>query len=145
MNFEQLRSSQRLFESNLVGTDGTLEDLNSVQFSLERGVIGEAREALDALALHGMHSEEFRNEVIDVIVFLSTVLNHIDMAQEEIEERTRRIVVKNFIKYHPRNFSGRTVSEGMKHSREIWNKEEETSIIPYVQQQKSIVVYQSTP
>lgn len=136
MNFETLREMQKVFEANLQGTDGTLEDLNDVKHSLERGILGEGGEALEALMLFGIASEEFRNEVIDIWVFFGTLLNHIGMSKEELEDRTRRIVTKNFIKYHPRNFEGRTVQDGVAHSRSIWNKED-------VVQQNSIVLYQA--
>lgn len=128
MNLSELRKHQTIFESNLVGTDGSLADKNSVKYSLERGVIGEGQEAIEALALHGVMSEEFRNEIVDMFVFFATILNHIGMTEAELEERTRRIVVKNFIKYHPRNFEGRTLNEGLSHSRSIWNKQEEPSL-----------------
>lgn len=120
MNFEQLREKQLLFESNLVGTDKSLAELNTPEHSLKRGIIGEAVEAIEALELHGELSEEFRNEVCDVMIFFATLLNHIGMSQEELEDRTRKIVTKNFIKYSPSNMEGRTIAEGMAHSRDIF-------------------------
>jgi hypothetical protein len=47
--FEWLILRQILFETNLIATDGTLHDHNTVQYGITRGVIGEAQEALEYL------------------------------------------------------------------------------------------------
>lgn len=128
MSLEHVRSLQETFESNLQGTDTDLKSVNTAAYSLERGIIGEGYEALEALSLYGVCSEEFRNEIVDIYVFFASLLNHINMSAEELADRSRRIVFKNFIKYHPRNFEGRTVKEGLEHSRSLWNKPEEVLV-----------------
>jgi len=115
-----VRERQDSFEKALVGTDGSLYDINGAEYALERGIIGEAYEALEALMVYGMHSEEFRSEVVDIFNFFCSLLNHIDMSEEELAYWAGRIMLKNHIKYTPKNFEGRTVMEGLEHSREIW-------------------------
>lgn len=123
MRFKEIRERQRQFEDNLVGTDGSLKDHNTPEHALKRGIIGEAQEALEALHEHGEDSEEFRQEIVDILVFFATLLNHLNMDEEEIHERSGRIIRKNFLKYHPRNFEGRTVAEGMQYSKDIFNED----------------------
>lgn len=118
--FTAVREKQDSFEKALVGTDGSLYDINGAEYALERGIIGEAYEALEALTAYGMHSEEFRSEVVDIFNFFCSLLNHIEMSEQELAYWAGRILLKNHIKYHPRNFEGRTVMEGLEHSREIW-------------------------
>jgi NTP pyrophosphatase (non-canonical NTP hydrolase) len=120
MTFEELREKQRLFESNLIGTDGDLSDHNTPEKCLNRGIIGEAIEALESLERDGVLSNDFREEITDIYIFMASLLNHIHMSQEELENRTRIKVTKNFIKYSPLNFTDRTVSEGLSHSRDIF-------------------------
>jgi NTP pyrophosphatase (non-canonical NTP hydrolase) len=121
MNFAELRQRQIQFEDNLEGTDGKLADLNTPEYILQRGIIGEANEALDALS-HGVNSDEFRDEITDIIVFIASLLNHIGMSQEELEQRTERIVVKNFVKYRPLEFVGVTLQEGVQKCRDNFVK-----------------------
>jgi len=118
MKFAEVRRLQKLFESNLVGTDGSLEDKNTPEYALKRGVIGEATEALQALKEHGADSPEFRSEIADIFVFLATLLNHLSMSDEELEDLMRRKMMINFSKYRPEDFANKTVSEGIRQARE---------------------------
>lgn len=120
MQLARLMELQKLFEENLVGTDGSLYDANTPQFSLERGIIGEGYEAIEALTLFGIASDEFRNELVDIYVFFASLLVKVGMTEEELEERSRRIVVKNFIKYRPEYFEDSTVREAMQKARDNW-------------------------
>lgn len=116
------REKQALFESNLVGTDMPLSELNTPEYILDRGILGEAKEALDEFMESGVDSEKFRDEVADLFIFFGSLLNHIGMDDDELERRVVRKVFINFLKYHPRNMEGKTISDGMQHSRDIWSK-----------------------
>ena len=122
LTFQQVRDLQRKFESNLVGTDHSLAELNTPDYSLERGVIGEANEALEALTSQGMFSEAFRDEIVDIIIFLATILNHINMSEEEMNHRLGRIVTKNFIKYRPETVVYSSIRDGMGQCRDNFEK-----------------------
>lgn len=120
MNFDELRLRQAQFDSNIHGKEGDLSQLNTPQYILERGVVGEAIETMQALALYGAQSEEFRSEVVDIWVFFASLLNHIGMTNEELEERTRRIVTKNFIKYPATYDPDKPLLQIMKDHKEAW-------------------------
>jgi len=117
-----VREKQILFESNLVGTDMSLAELNTAEYILRRGMLGEAREALEELVKDGAESDSFRDEIADLFIFFASLLNHIGMDDDELERRVVRKVMINFLKYHPRNMEGKTIVDGMKHSRDIWEK-----------------------
>lgn len=121
MNLEAVREKQLLFENNLQGTDMSLADLNTPEYSLKRGIIGEAFEALESLEEKGELSDEFRNEVVDIYIFFATLLNHIGMSQEELETRTRVKVTRNFIKYRPDTVAEVPILEGMQQCRDNFN------------------------
>ena len=76
MDFEQLRASQVLYESNLVAQDTDLKALNTPEYLLKRGILGEAIEAYEAITAQGLgvDSDEFRNELIDIVVFFELVV-----------------------------------------------------------------------
>lgn len=118
-----VREKQRLFESNLVGTDMSLAELNTAAYILERGMLGEAAEALEELVEEGAESDKFRDEIADLFIFFGSLLNHIGMTDDELERRVVRKVMVNFLKYHPRNMEGKTIEEGMLYSRSLWNKD----------------------
>jgi hypothetical protein len=82
MTFLQLQESQRLFERGLVGTDGALVDLDEPAYLLERGIIGEAHEAIEALHTIGHESDSFRDEMIDIVVFISALFNHVGIRRK---------------------------------------------------------------
>lgn len=82
MTFLQLQESQRLFERGLVGTDGALADLDEPAYLLERGIIGEAHEAVEALHTVGPESDSFRDEMIDIVVFISALFNHVGIRRK---------------------------------------------------------------
>lgn len=92
MDFEQLRESQRLYESNLVAKDTDLKTLNTPEYLLQRGILGEAIEALEEITVHGLgvDSDDFRHELIDIVVFLSSLFNHIELYEAEIHDRVLR-------------------------------------------------------
>lgn len=117
MNLQEIRDKQELFENNLVGTDKSLAELNTPEYALERGIIGEALEALEAIK-NGIYSDEFRDEVVDILVFYATLLNHIGMSNEELENRARIKVVRNFVKYRPDVVADFPIEEGIRVSRE---------------------------
>ena len=71
MDFAQLRESQLLYESNLVARNTDLKTLNTPEYLLKRGILGEATEALEAITVQSLsvESNEFRHELIDIVVF----------------------------------------------------------------------------
>lgn len=93
MDFRQLRESQVLYESNLVAKDTDLKTLNTPEYLLKRGIHDEATEALEAITVLGLgvDSDEFRNELIDIVVFLSSLFNHIEMDEAEIHQRAQQV------------------------------------------------------
>lgn len=120
MQLNEVRHYQAVFETNIIGSDGDLSTLNTEGFILERGIVGEAIEAMQALEICGVNSDEFRNEVVDIYVFFASLLNHIGMSDEELQERTRRIITKNFIKY-PATYAPETpVKDVMRGHKENW-------------------------
>lgn len=123
MDFKEVRQKQLLFEENLVGTDHPLANLNTPEYSLERGILGESAEALEALEKYGMLSDEFRNEIVDIYIFFATLLNHIGMSEEELETRTRIKVLRNFIKYDPDVVSNYPIKEGMSVCKDNFNQD----------------------
>lgn len=123
MTFWEASMLQKIFESNLVGTDGTLEDLNSAEYALSRGIMGEAQEALDAIKDHGLQSQQVKKEIADIFIFLGTLINKVGMTQAEVEYLIARKMMINFIKYKPENIDGRTVAEGMAHSRDLYQND----------------------
>ncbi len=108
-------ADQADFEASLVGIDGTLADYNSPEFILARGIIGEATEALTDLT-HGMLSGA-KFEAVDVLIFLSSLFNHLGMTAEEVEMIAKVKMEHNRHKYAPEHFQGRTVEEGIKLAR----------------------------
>lgn len=121
MNLKEVREKQLLFENNLQGSDMSLADLNTPAYALERGIIGEATEALESLDEKGELSDEFRNEVVDIYIFFATLLNHIGMSEEELENRARVKVTRNFIKYRPDTVAEVPIAEGMRQCRDNFN------------------------
>ena len=114
-----LMAHQKDFEQSRVGTDGTLEDFNTPEYALIRGVIGEAQEALEALA-HGT-LDHTKVESVDILIFLCTLFNHLGMTADEVEELAREKMEHNYTKYDASHFENRTIQEGIIYSREVWN------------------------
>lgn len=82
-----MRLLQAEFEK-LRGLHGqTLGKLNNPHYLLKRGIIGEAGEANEALVdpEKGDKSEAFKNEVVDILVFIGNLLNRAEMSQEQFE------------------------------------------------------------
>ncbi len=126
-----LMTQQLLFELSIVGTDGSLLSHNTLEHGLTRGVIGEAQEALEALKLL-KETEVFtpdqtelltelehhlKVELCDILVFLGSVFVHAGMSPQEVMELTMEKMQSNERKYDPSNFTGKTISEGIKYSR----------------------------
>lgn len=89
MNFDEMRQSQIEFEKNLVAKDMALADLNEPVYLLERGVIGESKEAHEALndPNRGINSMAFKSEMIDILVFIGSLLNHGHISETELHTR----------------------------------------------------------
>lgn len=115
-----LMAAQRVFEEYVKGTDGTLRQHNTPEIILRRGVIGEAEEALEALR-SGNH-RELLIECVDVLIFISSIFNHLDCTPDQINQIATQKMMSNFIKYNHENFEGRTIAEGLAHSRAIWSE-----------------------
>jgi NTP pyrophosphatase (non-canonical NTP hydrolase) len=134
--FEWLILRQIFFETNLIATDGTLHDHNTVQYGITRGVIGEAQEALEYLekireveiltpdneALLAELREALKFELADIVVFLASVVHHAGMTPAELIDKTATKMDRNFQKYDQGNFDGRTIKEGIQLSRDKWDR-----------------------
>jgi hypothetical protein len=112
---EGIMADQKEFEESLVGTDGTLADYNTPEFILARGIIGEATEALTDLTHGTLSGAKF--EAVDVLIFLSSLFNHLEMTAEEVEMIAKVKMEHNRHKYAPHFFEGRTVKEGIAEAR----------------------------
>lgn len=110
---------QEHFESTRVGTDMSLAELNTPEYILERGIIGEAREALEALS-HGMMAEA-QEEAIDVMIFLASLFNHLDMSAAEVEEMAIIKMSSNYEKYANQHIRDKTIKEGLKYAKQKYN------------------------
>jgi hypothetical protein len=115
-----LMAKQEQFEDSLVGTDGSLRQHNTAEYALKRGVIGEAEEALESLEEGDIEGAKL--EAVDVLIFLSTLFNHLNVTYDEVLELGRKKMATNFSKYRPEYFAGMTVDEGVKKSRDLWTK-----------------------
>lgn len=113
------------FEASILGNDGTLAELNSPTHAIERGIIGEAQEALEAVR-DGM-MEHAKEEAADVLIFLCTFFNHLGMSYEEVCELSQKKMEKNRIKYYS-DGEDLPVREIMRRRKEEWD---------------SIVIYES--
>lgn len=98
MDFEQLQQSQNTFEEGLVGTDGTLADFDTPGYLLQRGIINESEEAIKALETVGLHSDSFKDELVDIIVFISALFNHVGMSSAHLEALPVQAI---FVEYEP--------------------------------------------
>lgn len=129
---EWIMVQQILFETGIEATDGTLFEHNTVEYGLTRGVIGEAQEALeelkDLLALEiltpdqeeiiAATREKLHLELVDVLIFLSSVFVHAGMTPNDVIRLTAHKVDKNRKKYAPEHFRNRTIKEGIEFSRD---------------------------
>lgn len=113
-----LMHQQLMFESERVGTDGSLRDYNSLAFGILRGIIGEAQEALEAAEIGDI--EELKGELVDVLIFLSSVFVKAGLSPEEIYLRCAAKMRQNQDKYHLSYFHNRTVEDAIKYSRDQW-------------------------
>lgn len=126
-----LMLQQYLFETGIVGTDGTLYEHNTLEIGLTRGVIGEAEEAMsDLMELLTQEKlrpndaelllelkERLNNEIVDILVFIGSVLLHSGMSPDEIVSKINQVFKNNKTKYDKRNFEGRTIKGGVEYSR----------------------------
>jgi NTP pyrophosphatase (non-canonical NTP hydrolase) len=118
----QLMAQQADFEATRIGIDGSLADLNTLEYGIERGLIGESYEALEAV-MAGQLSLA-KEEVIDVLIFIATVANHLGMTPDEVSETAENKMATNFKKYDPALIEGRTVADGMAYAKSVWVKPE---------------------
>lgn len=127
---QDLMNQQKIFESTIVGNDGNLSNLNTPEYSITRGVIGEAEEALESLADGDW--EHAQEELIDVLIFLCTAFNHMELSYATICELASQKMDLNRIKYYsdPERDKGLTVAEIMAKRKREWNE---------------IVIYESEP
>lgn len=127
---QDLMRQQIAFESSIVGTDGTLAQLNTPIFALKRGIIGEAEETIEALENGDL--EHAKEEAMDVTIFLCTLFNHLGITYEEITSIASAKMETNRIKYYsdPDRDEGLTVAEIMAKRKREWNE---------------IVIYESSP
>lgn len=115
-SLDGLMRQQQQFEQGIVGTDGSLESFNTPEFAVTRGIIGEGQETLEAIESGDL--EAAKVEAVDVLIFLCTLFNHLNMTPDEVEQLARIKMDINFKKYAPENFQGRTIQEGIIYSRE---------------------------
>lgn len=113
-----LMAAQKLFETQIEGTDGTLWDHNTPEYALTRGIIGEAQECLEEIRL-GNH-QYAREEAIDILIFLGSLFNHLGLDSDTVSQMAQEKMERNFQKYHVDNFRGRTIDEGIRFSRRNW-------------------------
>lgn len=88
LSFAEMRLLQAEFEK-LRGLHGqTLGKLNNPHYLLTRGIMGEAGEAHEALVdpERGPQSEAFKNEVVDILVFIGNLLNRAEISQAVFEQ-----------------------------------------------------------
>lgn len=111
-----IMDEQKRFEASLVGTDGTLADHNSPEYILTRGIKGEADECLEALQSGQFADAKF--EAVDVLIFLASLFNHMDLSAEDVERMAQVKMMHNYKKYRQEHMEGRTVAEGMQYARE---------------------------
>ena len=128
-----LMLSQEFFESQRIGTDGTLYDHNTLEHGITRGIIGEAQEALEELRelkiaevltpddeeLLTQIRERLQMEIIDVQIFIASVMIHAGLTAPEVVEKVVIKMRRNNEKYRTENFEGRTVADGLEYSREL--------------------------
>jgi len=111
-----LMGAQRLFENEIKGTDGTLWDKNTPEHIVERGLIGEAQEFLDDIRAGNM--EHAKIEAVDILIFLSSLFNHLEMTPEEVSTLAELKMTMNWYKYSPDKFRGVELDEGIRRARE---------------------------
>jgi len=130
---EWLMLYQVFFESERVGSDGSLYEYNTLEHGITRGLIGESQEALEELQelrmaeiltpdqteLLDSLKEKLQCELADVLIFLASVFVHADMTPGKVMEVAAKKMRKNNDKYRTENFEGRTVAEAMQYSRDV--------------------------
>lgn len=127
---------QMLFEKSRKGIDGDLYAHNTLAHSVNRGLIGEAREALEVLKKPDSVNEyfdieelteeqltEFISEIIDVYIFLHSIFGKLGMSAEDVMDASISKLARNFQKYQRSFLEGRTVNDGMMWSRMMWRQE----------------------
>ena len=116
---KDLMLQQTLFEASIVGTDGDLSKLNTPEYALVRGVIGEAEEALEAIREGDIQAAKW--EMADVLVFLCTAFNQLGMTYEEVCELASAKMEVNRIKYYS-DGEALPVAEIMIKRKREWNE-----------------------
>lgn len=117
VDLSKIMQDQMDFEITRVGTDGTLYDMNTVEYGIVRGLIGESKEALDAFMAGQL--AQAKEEVVDVLIFMATIFNHLGMDSDEVSQIAQEKMAKNYKKYDQQYMEGRTIAEGMAHAKRI--------------------------
>lgn len=131
---EWLMLYQVFFESERVGSDGSLYKYNTLEHGITRGVIGESQEALEELQelrmaeiltpdqteLLDSLKEKLQCELADVLIFLASVFVHADMTPGKVMEVAVKKMRKNNDKYRTEFFNDkRTIAESLQYSRDV--------------------------
>lgn len=127
---------QLLFEKSREGIDGSLHEHNSLSHSVNRGLIGESKEALEVLRKPDTIGEyfdldeltpemraEFIGEIVDVYIFLHSIFGKLGMDASDVMDAAITKMARNFDKYKREYLESRTVNEGMMWSRFKWREE----------------------
>ena len=117
-----LMFQQWIFEGERQGVDGSLLERNGPERCI-KGVIGEAEECLTEV--ENSNIDEAREEAVDMLIFISTLFNHLGMSPEEVMTIAYKKVMQTKKKYDVTVFEGRTVEEAMKVNKYRWTMQKE--------------------
>lgn len=136
MRLAELLSDQLWFDTTRHGTDGALwEHENTPEQQAER---------IQLEIVEYLQEQDPRKrmvEAIDILIFATKMIMQ-DAVREGIPFETVESIVeakmaRNLQKYHEDNFIGRTVVEGLQHSRDIWDEiAYQAQIAPLTEQPK---------
>lgn len=110
-----IMAAQVVFERETRGTDIAMSDHNTPEYILTRGIKGEADECLEALEDGSL--AEAKIEAVDILIFLSSLFNHLNMDSEEVAVLAEMKMMMNFYKYNANRFDGVTLDEGIRSAR----------------------------
>lgn len=121
MRVSELLSDQLWFDTTRHGTDGALwehENTPEQQADRIRQEITEYLEEPDP--------RKRMIEAVDILIFATKMIMHDAVRQgvpfETVESIIAAKMARNLEKYHESHFVGKTVSEGLQHSRDIWDE-----------------------
>lgn len=113
-----LMFQQWIFEGERQGVDGSLLEKNKPERCV-KGVITESQECLKEV--ENGNIDHAKEEAVDMLIFISTLFNHLNMSPEEVIELAYKKVMQTQKKYDVTVFEGRTVEEGMRVNKHMWN------------------------